>query len=394
MAGDPISLAVVLRFKRRHKLDTLNVLLNEVQRSDSYSIITIISIIKDIATTAAILIGIYFGHKGLKRYLLDDIVKEKISDLHRTNKQVAIVTKEVISEINSIEDLNRPLKNDDIKLLKKHTQKLFNISNGASKEVATFCFILNETIKDIKVSVKTKTYSEVRSAQDIYSLVYQTCIKINQFSSNIIDLPKRIKLEPYNEINKSVRKYIENEGIIKLKGVQFGISLNPKSSLSLLFSSIINRTTTGYIYKKRFFQLLGGNSPIIYELYINNIYFPVILKTNIDKPFMGRSPLHLVKFDMKQSIIPDDKKFTIEFFYSNINPTIKFMTALKLDDFIEQYHDAFLQDIVHLKKDSVKLNRLADETIKITCDKDIAEEFFKKVEKKFVKRIETIKKNS
>jgi len=191
----------------------------------------IIGITKDIATVIALLAGIYFGHKGLKKYLLDDIVKKKIIDLHKNNKKVAKVTKEIISDLNSLEDLNRPLKDDDMKLFKSYTNDLLNIYNDASKEVASLCFFLNETIKDIEIFVDTGTYKEIRIAQDVYTLVYHACRKINQISSNIIDLPQKIKLEPYNEINKTIRKYIKNEGIYKVKGIEFGINLNPSIAI-------------------------------------------------------------------------------------------------------------------------------------------------------------------
>lgn len=372
-------------------MDTLNVILNEVTKSDDFSIHTLISVIKDVATILAIIVGIYFGNKGLKKFLLDDIVKQKILDLHKTNQEVFVLTKEIIAEINSKEDINRPVNDDDLSYIKSQTQKLVNLSNGASKEVATLSFFINETIKGITPSVKSKTYNEFRYASDFYSLLYNTVIKINDFSSNIVDVPKRIKLEPYNEINKAIRKFLNREDTYKIKGVQFGLNLNANSTLSLLFSSFINKSTSGYIYKKKFFQLLQKNTPIIYELYINNIYLPVILEMEKEEPLMGKRTLHLVKFEMKQSIIPDNTKHTIEFYYSNINPTVKFINAIKIEEFQMNYKDTFLNTEQIFSSLSLNVSTLADETVKVICDKNDAENYYKKIKKELKKNIINLK---
>lgn len=373
-------------------MDTLNVILNEVGKTDDFNLSTIISIIKDIATILAIILGIYFGNKGLKKFLLDDIVKQKILDLHKTNQEVFVLTKEIIAEINSKEDVMRPVTEEDLIYIKSQTQKLVNLSNGASKEVATLSFFINETIKEITPSVKSRTYEEFRFALDFYSLLYNTVVKINHFSSNIVDVPKKIKLEPYSEINKTILKFLDRERTYRIKGIQFGLNLNANSTLSLLFSSLINKSTRDYyIYKKKFFQLLRKNTPIIYELYINNIYMPVILEMKKDEPFMGKRTLHLVKFEMKQSVIPDNTKHTIVFFYSNINPTIKFIDSIKIEDFQKNYEDTFLNIKEIFPSLSLKISALADETIKIICDKNVAESYYKKVKRDFKKRIKKLK---
>ena len=203
-------------------MDTINIILQEANKTNSIDFVTIITIIKDIATIAAILVGIYFGHKGLKRFLLDDLIKSKISDLHNTNQEVFQFTKKIISTIINKEDLNRPADENDLSYIKKQTQKLVKLSNGASKEVATLSFFLNETVRKIRPKIKSKTYVERLMAPDIFNLLYNTSVKINQFSSNIIDLPRRIQLEPYNEINKSLHKFLNREDTHKIKGIQFG----------------------------------------------------------------------------------------------------------------------------------------------------------------------------
>ncbi|MCF6149454.1 MAG: hypothetical protein E3K37_12445 [Candidatus Kuenenia sp.] len=364
-------------------MDTLTVILNEIGKFTP--------IIKDVVTIVAIIVGIYFGNKGLKKFLLDDIVKQKIFDLHKTNQEVFILTKEIIAEINSKEDIKRPVAEEDLTYIKSKTQKLVNLSNGASKEVATLSFFINETIKGITPSVKSETYCEKRYALDFYSLLYSTVVKINHFSSNIVDVPKKIKLEPYNEITKKIRRFLDQEETYKIKGVQFGLNLNANSALSLLFSSMINKSTHGYIYRKKFFQLLQKNTPIIYELYINNIYLPVIFEMEKEEPFMGKRTLHLVKFEMKQSIISVNTKHTIEFFYSNINPTIKFIDTIKIENFKENYHDTFLNTEEIFQNLSLEFSVLADETIKVICDKNDAENYYKKVRKKLKKKIKSLK---
>lgn len=375
-------------------MDTLYFIADGASKLDNFGFSTLITIIKDIVTIIAILVGIYYGRKGLKRFLLDDIIKNKISNLHKANQDVFKITNQIITEISNLEDLNHPAKDDDLSIIKSFTQKLVDFSNGASKEVASLAYFLNETIRNITPNVKSKTYSEIRMASDFYALVYNTCAQLNRFSSYIVDLPKRIKLEPYNEINKSLHKYLTSEETYKIKGFQFGINMNANSPLSLLFSSILSKSTTGYIFNKKYFQLIQSNSPIIYGLFVNKIYFPVLLETEEEKPFMGKSTLHLIKFDVQQSVSPDNKKFTIEFFYSNLNPIIKFVESIKPDEISKIYDDVFIREISVFKSLSFKVYILADETLKIVCDKSEAELYYKRIKKELRRKLKNLKETT
>lgn len=374
-------------------MDTLTVILQEASKSHSSDFSTILTVAKDIATIAAILIGIYFGRKGLRHLLLGDIVKRRISDLHDTNREVLMITGKIMTELARKEDLNRPVTEEDLSYVREQTVKLVNCTNGASTEVATLALFVDETVKGIDPTVESTTFRDIRFFSDFHYLVYNTCAKINQFSGNIIDLPRKIRLEPYNEINRSLHRFLSREEVYRIKGVQFGLNLDANSPLSLLFSSIINRSTSAYIFKKRFFQLLRTNTPIIYELFVNNIYSPVVLESRAQTAFLGKPTLHLIKFRVQQSMMPGRQSQTIDFFYSNISPVLRFVEGLKADEVQKNFEDAFVKDENSFGSLSLKVTKLADETIKITYEKSEAESYFKRVKRRLIRKMKEIKKS-
>ena len=226
-----------------------DLVLLQSQIEDANNCLQVITIIKEIVAILGIIIGLIIGREGIRRYLRNDIIKNKFAELNRANNNVAKYSIKIISDIYSSNEKTRPLTIKDLKILKNYTQELVNISYNSSRDVATLCFFLNETI--IHIQPKYEKFRKISlDLHEIQALVYLSSKKINQISTNIIDIPKKIDTEKHDEIKESVRKFLKKGGYKKIKNIQFGVGLSPKSDLAILFSSIINKSTTQFFYKK------------------------------------------------------------------------------------------------------------------------------------------------
>lgn len=142
--------------------------------------------------------------------------------------------------------------------------------------------------------------------------------------------------------------------------------------------------------------MLKTNVPIVYELLLNKIYFPVILETDTDMPVVGKRTLHMVRFNINKScrLGNNTEKEIIEFYYSNIKRLFSFLNTIKPDEVPQIYKDVFINNVDIFASLPFDVKILADETIKIVCNRSDAEMYFKKVKRKFIRRIRKLKKPS
>jgi len=352
----------------------------------------IASIAADIVTIIGILVGLYLGIEGFKKYLVKDIIKAKTLELYKKNKKVFKTTKIIISKISNKEDLVRMITGDDITEIKKYTSMLVNDANGASTEVHTLAFFLNETIKNITPKFSKKGYGEIRTASDFYSLIFYSCQQINYYASNIIDIPQKTTLQKYSGIKKEVQKYLPKKGYYKIKNYNYGLDTNPLSPISLIFSGIISESTSSYIFKKKYYQIIQNNVPIAFELLVNKFYFPPTIKSDEEIPLIGNRELHLVKFNVQTSF-PENKEIIV-FTYSNLNQTFNFVDSINEKSFFDDYKDSFISNSELFKKYSSELKKTGEESITIKCNYEDSKNYFNKVKKEFKKKLKNLKKNS
>lgn len=371
-----------------------DLVLLQSQIEDANNCLQVITIIKEIVAILGIIIGLIIGREGIRRYLRNDIIKNKFAELNRANNNVAKYSIKIISDIYSSNEKTRPLTIKDLKILKNYTQELVNISYNSSRDVATLCFFLNETI--IHIQPKYEKFRKISlDLHEIQALVYLSSKKINQISTNIIDIPKKIDTEKHDEIKESVRKFLKKGGYKKIKNIQFGVGLSPKSDLAILFSSIINKSTTQFFYKKYFFQTLGDNYPIILELLVNKIYFPIILESKEVQDmlfFKGKLKMHLIMFQFRTIRSSNDIYKSIDFYYSNIDRLINFVDNLEVEEFKRSYQDSFNNEVTIFNNGINKIEKYPEQTMKIECRREFAEKLFLENEKMLIERIKEDKK--
>lgn len=348
-------------------------------------------IIREIATIAGIIFGIYAGNKGIRKYLINDIVKLRFRDICETNRKIFLLTKNIISDISSKISSPRPVTEDDLKNIIKITKNLSEEANGSSTEIHSLSEFLYETVKDIPTMIKTKHHFERYMANEFYNLIYSTCSRINYFANNIVDIPNSTKIELFSEIRTDLKKYLKSKGIKKIKGFHVGLDLSVNSSISVIFSEMINQSTDSYIFKKRYFQLLNNNLPILYELLASKIYCPPIIRNNDTSIFGKKYELYLVKIKFMRTI---GKKVenTVDLIYSNINNVVHFVQSLKEEDIKKDYYDGFSHKKYDFWKDVRSISKLGEESIKVTVSQSGVEKLFKSHKKEIIRELKKYQK--
>ncbi|MEX1014965.1 MAG: hypothetical protein WDZ80_07460 [Candidatus Paceibacterota bacterium] len=379
--------------------DTLNVYLLDSETS-SIGLNYILGVIKEIATIIAIVVGLILGHKGIKKYLLEDLIKSRVNRIHDANEKVFEVSSEIISEISDRTDLNRILKEEDIDVIDGLTKRLYKSAQGSSFQVETLAYLLHETTKNISPTIEKENYRENKTVADFFNLIHSTCVTINEYAGTIVELPNSIKTLDYSSIKKSVRKYLYDTEYKVFKDIKTGVTLNPNSAIINIYHDLIRNSSNTYVFSKRLFQTLQNNNPVLIKLFLSEIYFPLILVRKKESVMMGKLRLHLVDFRKDKQIIKDGKEadgsFVYKFYYSNINPVMRFVDNIKDIDVVKNdYEDSFLEDNYDCFKSSIeKFEMRGEETIVLTCSEESVKKYYTHQKEKIKAKLDSIKKNN
>ncbi|MFW6369800.1 MAG: hypothetical protein ACOC10_01185, partial [Bacteroidota bacterium] len=158
----------------------------------------------------------------------------------------------------------------------------------------------------------------------------------------------------------------------------------PNSPIALIFYNILRDSQLKYIFYKKYLTLLRSNIPVIYHLLVNNIYYPIILKSKKQVSFLGSEFLHLVKFDVQNTMDHlTGKEYEIYLFtYSNIKSNFNFLNTLidkPIEEILDKYTDGFLGLPFIERFTPLAIKILAEESLTIECNPETAQEYFHEV---------------
>lgn len=226
-------------------------------------------------------------------------------------------------------------------------------------------------------------------------MIFNTCNNINYYASNIIEIPQSIDTEDHYDIKKEIRKYLSNSGFKKVKDIEQGLNMNPNSEVALVFSNLIDKSTSNYVFKRNFFRLLESNIPLIHELNYSKLYFPPVLKSLNVNPFGDHRYLKLVKFQPHKPMFREGKE-TVKLFYSNLSYRLNFVDSLKFSELTTEFNDSFITEVDFRSQyiNDQKFTNIGNETIKIICDTDNLKKYYKDVKKYFKKKLKSIEENA
>jgi len=356
--------------------------------------IEVMIFIRELLTVIGILVGLYYGRKGIKRYLLGDILKDKFTELHQSNKKAIFHVDSLLKVIGNDSMSLKPMTESEIKRIDEITGKLVEETNGASSEVHTLSLYLYYTTKGVKPSAERKNQYEKRLSNEYYYLINSTCRKIKYYASNVIDLPKTEKLELYSSIRKKYQKFLSTKGFYTIKGYKFGPDISSSSTLSLAFFNILNRHSINYVFSRKFCQFIQSNHPVMINLYADNLYFPGKIKSKKEE-LLGYEYLHLIKYKISDIHKSDGSRdMTVEFYYSNILSMFGFVEGMDIEKFKNDFIDDYINTGDIFKNYIKNTLKKFDETITFTCNYHDIQLLFKNNERSFKNRLIEEKINS
>lgn len=356
---------------------------------------SVLRIIRELVSIFVLLAGLYFGGKGVKKYLVQEIIKDKVIRIHNSNQKARQITNDIMMSINEDFKKNKPVSSKDVTHIKELTKNLAESTTESSSQIHTLAFLLNATVNDIQIRIIKKKQGKIqgfeqRTLSDFYRIIYNTCNRINFFASNIVDIPKSDKRVQYRDIIRPVRKNLQSSGFKVFKNFQVGLDSRLNTAIPLIFLSILQKSTNDYIFYRKFFLTIGDNLPLLYSLYTNKIYFPLTLTSKKMTPF-GEKVLHLIKFEKKETMLGTNEGYV--FVYSNLNPWLGFLNDVIEEKFKDEYFDSFLTR--HQKKHIEfidKLKELGEESVEIECSSKNAKAYYSLVKNDLKRKIREIKK--
>ena len=301
--------------------------------------------VKDLLLIISLLIGIYFGVPVLRKTIFGSHIKDLIKKSHEANKDINYRCSELIDTYIPLTYENNPLQKQDIEVINIELKKLHIKALDASKEVTTLIVLLKNTFQylydEYNLNFNTIT------TNDFHILNYQILYMIVSISAKIINIPSSIKTEKEKYVNDKLDDFVINNEYEKFKFFEVGFDNNPISANYSSFYQKINNSQN-YLIRRSGYKATNSPAPLLRLLYFNKLYFPLILKKEINLPIIQELFLCLIGFDI---IEKEDKKDSVKLYYSNINTGVEFVKNLKEDDFINNYKVNYLKSInVNLKK--------------------------------------------
>lgn len=178
-------------------------------------------------------------------------------------------------------------------------------------------------------------------------------------------IPYSTRLKKKSVVKRRLRKYLSDKKFYGLKYQPFGLTLNPNSEVILRYSGIVGRINP-FIYSRNFYLFLESNIPLAYQLMVRGVYMPLVIDKKGQENFLlfDSLEMHLIKIKAIKSIGDESGEF-IEFYYSNLNPVMKFVESLGIDKFRNEYNtDKYLSRDFKFD-DNCKIYKKLNETIMI-----------------------------
>lgn len=382
--------------------DTLRLVSDTTNTSATTDILKITkeiaAISASVATIIGIIVGLYFGREGLKKYLLDDHVKSKFSEIHLNNSETSEVATQIIDKIRDKEqqiDSTKVVSERDLIHVKSLSNKLYKTASGASKPVATLAYFLDQTLRNITTE-KINEYSNFRykpSAAEFYRIIFNCCKKITAYANNVVDIPDSIELEPMNDVKEKYQEFINDNNIYSIKGYDLGLDLNSNSPYSLIYANLLDRSSSKTpIFKKNFYKHFGNNIPELHLMYHQNIYFPPVLSKKDENLLGFEEKIHLIKIKNMNRTKGSGESFEMVYLYfTNLQSFFNFVdNNLSLDNLKSSYQDDFIKTGNRFQNKIENLELIGNETILIECKKDVLSDYFQNVQDEFKTKMNSL----
>lgn len=325
-------------------------------------------------------IGAYLGTKRIKKQLIDNYIEDRVTKAQKVNDMVLSKARDMISSFEQTYTENKPISEEELNNIINQCRELSKKSEDAGKEVSTVCYLLHQTVKDLKTNYKDdiiKSYERL-TLGDVINLVDSSLRLIVYYCTSSAPIPFSTRLIKRSVIKKRLRKYLKDKMFYGLKHQPFGLTLDPNSEIILRYSEIVNRINSS-IYSRNLFLFLQSNIPIVYQMVVKKIYMPLILdkKQKEEGLFFDNYKMHLIKIREVKNFGKETGNF-VEFYYSNLSPIFNFIKSLNINDFASEFtSDVFLNKKFQFDE-NLSLQKKLNETIMVKVRLDTAKCNYKK----------------
>lgn len=334
---------------------------------------------RDLSPSLVALLGIFLTLPILRRKFIENHISTALNKIQVTNSEVKISNQKLIDNYLPHTYQNNVLRIEEIKFINEQIKNAFYLANEASSEVITVLYLIKSIIEKI-----LKNYEEnkkpVLFTQDFFGFIISLLNLTNYFTTQVVKVPRNTKIVSENIINLKIRKLVTKSNFSKFKYFDQGINLDINSALVIIFYDRINKINNNLI-KRSAFQVFMNNSPLIKNLYLQEIYAAPIIEKKYEVKILGveRLELFLIGFSFLDQYTMEDgsSKEIVNLVYSNLDDQFLFVENLLLAEFKNEFKDSYLDESKFDLVNGYKELKNGFESITLQFDKRELRDIFK-----------------
>jgi hypothetical protein len=273
---------------------------------------------------------------------------------------------------------SKPINKAELEEILKEIKEIEKEVTNANYQVTTLIFLTKQFIRNL-LNNYNPPETDILTSNEIYYVLLGIINEIDYFATYIINI-QQLKFTTVKHAKKELSRFCSDYKFGTFKNQQ-GLSFSPNSYITLRFFQEIFKADS-YLISRSAYQIIRESSPIMRFLYLNKIYFPLIL---IDKNmqeifFPGEIKIQLIDFQIHKKVALKDNatKEFVKLIYSNLHRHLIFVKNLTNSQIISKYEDAYIDSKgVDLSKIE-NFKNYDPETISFDLDKEYLHNLFKK----------------
>ncbi len=346
-----------------------------------------LEVTKEIVIIVGLVLGIYYGYPLLIKKLQEDHIKKLIEETQKSNKTIRELCHRLIEKHSTKSYKNRRVDYKELQDIYLEIREIDLNAADTSKEIASLVFLLKNTFQGV-LRHYDPTKTKIITSAGLYSFYITILSEIIYFATKVVTLPKKANTIKFKLINKKIDRFLKENTFRKFKYFEIGLDINSTSPTTFLFFSHINNNSE-YLFQRSAYQIISDPAPISRILYLNEIYYPVILERNESFTlFDEKIQLQMIGFSFMVTHDSTGTKKTIDIYYANLNDILIFVRSnLKRSDFEQDFSDKYIES------DGINLDNINSfttsipEIVKINIDQKFLISAFEMNKKKLKKKM-------
>lgn len=245
---------------------------------------------------------IYAGYRGIRKILLDEAIKIKVTDNYSGNKAVAVLTMLCIKQLGDSPSVLILANNLHVNRIFNEVNRIYQtaLEKNASLEVITLCSLIYDLFKDLPVSNSSKGRISNLDTKLLDSIYTELLFILADYSANQVILPKKFKLVPLTDLTKKFKRLLKHDSTNRISDLTSGPFRSSDYKLSLRVFEVLNAAQLNLFYSlhKAFFEFQGHNNLLLIQLMRDKYYLPIVIETPFNAIFGSmKCEIYLVKYE-------------------------------------------------------------------------------------------------